>query len=145
VRVFKTGQRGQAIFGLPERRCGWPGGTRGGFLEGPEPLNKAQWVLEPNSPPVPIVACLPHGGHYYPAELAGCLAVEPAVLWSDWLTRELYDFLPSLGITTITTAYSRFVADVNRDPAGEQHGRFWSSVVSAQMPDGQPVYDRPLI
>ena len=59
-------------------------------------------------------------------ELAGDLAVSPDILWSDWLTRELYG-LPDLGITTVTTAFSRFVADVNRDPAGEQHGRFSSA------------------
>ncbi|HEY2576669.1 MAG TPA: N-formylglutamate amidohydrolase [Streptosporangiaceae bacterium] len=107
-------------------------------------MTEDRWLLEPAAPSVPIVACLPHGGLYYPAELAGCLAVEPEILWSDWLTRELYAFLPSLGITTITTPYSRFVADVNRDPAGEQHGGFWTSVVSAQLPDGQPVYNRRL-
>lgn len=52
--------------------------------------------------------------------------------------------LPELGITTISTALSRFVADVNRDPAGGQHGGFWSSVVSAQLPDGRPAYRRTL-
>lgn len=107
-------------------------------------MTQDRWLLEPASPPVPVVACLPHGGRHYPAELAGCLAVDPEMLGSDWLTRELYDFLPSLGVTTIATAYSRFVADVNRDPAGEQHGGFWTSVVSAELPDGRPVYSRKL-
>lgn len=93
---------------------------------------------------VPIVACLPHGGVDFPADLAADLAVSPDILWSDWLTRELYAFLPELGITTITTSLSRFVADVNRDPNGEQHGAFWSSVVAARLPDGQPVYRRAL-
>jgi N-formylglutamate deformylase len=103
-----------------------------------------RWVLEPAAPAVPVVACLPHGGRDYPAELTGELAVSPDVLWSDWRTRELYDFLPALGITTVATTFSRFVADVNRDPAGEQHGRFWSSVVYAQMPNGRAVYRRAL-
>jgi|SRR5579859_67150 len=107
-------------------------------------MTEDRWLLEPASPPVPVVACLPHGGRHYPAELAGPLVVDPEILRSDWLTRELYDFLPSLGVTTITTAYSRFVADVNRDPAGEQHGGFWTSVVTAQLPDGRPVYSRRL-
>lgn len=70
--------------------------------------------------------------------------MSPDVLWSDWRTGELYDFLPELGITTITTAFSRFVADVNRDPNGEQHGSFWSSVVPACMPSGEPIYRRSL-
>ena len=93
---------------------------------------------------MPVVACLPHGGVEYPAELAEPLAVSPDVLWSDWLTRELYAFLPELGITTVVTSFSRFVADVNRDPAGEQHGGFWTSVVAARMPLGRAIYRRPL-
>jgi N-formylglutamate amidohydrolase len=101
-------------------------------------------VLEPRGDAVPVVACLPHGGLHYPAQLAGELAVHPDVLWSDWLTRDLYAFLPEIGITTITTRFSRFVADVNRDPHGEQHGGFWTSVVAARMPNGRSVYKRPL-
>jgi N-formylglutamate deformylase len=103
-----------------------------------------QWVLEPAGTPVPVVACLPHGGRDFPAELAGDLVVRPDALWADWLTRELYAFLPELGITTVTTALSRFVADVNRDP-GSGHGAFWNTVVSAQQPNtGRPLYSRPL-
>lgn len=101
------------------------------------------WLLEPTAPAVPVLACLPHGGLEYPADLRDDLAVRPEILWSDWQTRELYAFLPSLGITTVSTAFSRFVADVNRDPAGG-HGGFWSSVVAARMPNGRPVYRRPL-
>jgi N-formylglutamate amidohydrolase len=80
----------------------------------------------------------------FPADLAADLAMSPDILWSDWLTRELYAFLPELGITTVTTSFSRFVADVNRDPEGEQHGAFWTSVVAARLPDGDPVYCRAL-
>lgn len=100
-------------------------------------------VLEPAGPPVPVVACLPHGGRDYPAELTGALAVGPDVLWSDWLTTELYAFLPELGVTTVTTTFSRFVADVNRDPA-TGHGSFRSTVVAARMPNGRAVYQREL-
>ncbi len=103
-----------------------------------------EWVIEPPGPAVPVVACLPHGGLDYPAELATALAVSPDILWSDWLTRELYAFLPELGITAITTAFSRFVADVNRDPSGDRHGGFWTSTVAARMPNGRSVYQRPL-
>ncbi len=101
-------------------------------------------MLEPRGGTVPVVACLPHGGLEYPAELASELAVRQDMLWSDWLTRDLYAFLPDLGITTVTTRFSRFVADVNRDPDGEQHGGFWTSVVAARMPNGRAVYRRSL-
>ena len=100
-------------------------------------------MIEPAGAPVPVVACLPHGGRDFPAELAGDLVVRPDVLWADWLTRELYAFLPELGITTVTTTLSRFVADVNRDP-GSGHGGFWTTVVSAKQPNGRPLYRREL-
>jgi N-formylglutamate amidohydrolase len=109
-----------------------------------EATQPIEWVWPPQREAVPVIACLPHGGRHMPAELTGDLALNPSHLWSDWLTRELYAFLPELGITTIVTELSRFVADVNRDPAGEQHGKFWSSVVVAQTPRGNPVYRRPL-
>jgi N-formylglutamate deformylase len=102
-----------------------------------------QWVLAPAGVPVPVVACVPHGGRDFPAELGGDLVCRPDSLWADWLTRELYAFLPELGITTVTTALSRFVADVNRDPASG-HGGFWNTVVSAQQPNGRPLYRREL-
>jgi N-formylglutamate amidohydrolase len=102
------------------------------------------WVIEPAGQAAPVVACLPHGGLTYPSELTSALAVRPEILWSDWLTRELYEFLPELGITTVATGFSRFVADVNRDPGGEQHGGFWTSVVAARMPNGRAIYHRPL-
>ena len=107
-------------------------------------VSAAGWITGPADPAVPVVACLPHGGRTYPDELTSALAVRPEVLWSDWLTRELYEFLPELGITMVATGYSRFVADVNRDPGGEQHGGFWTSAVAARMPNGRAIYSRPL-
>jgi N-formylglutamate deformylase len=105
---------------------------------------RRQWILEPACAPVPVVACLPHAGRDFPADLQHELAVRPEALWTDWLTGELYAFLPDLGITTVTTSLSRFVADVNRDPAAGQQGGFWASVVHARLPRGQPVYRRAL-
>jgi len=103
-----------------------------------------QWTIEPAAPHVPIIACLPHGGLEYPPDLAADLAMSPDELRSDLLTRELYDFLPELGITTITTNFSRFVADVNRDPGGDQHGGFRDSVVAAYLNSGRPLYRQAL-
>jgi N-formylglutamate deformylase len=123
---------------------GWYLGRRRPSIDGVgEPGETDRWVLEPTSPPAPVVACLPHGGREFPDRLAGELAVSPRILWSDWLTRELYAFLPEIGVTTVTTGFSRFVADVNRDPASG-HGGFSSSVVAARMLDGRPLYRRAL-
>jgi N-formylglutamate deformylase len=107
-------------------------------------LPSAIRLIEPDGPAAPVIACLPHGGLDYPADLGDTLAVHPATLWADWLTPELYEFLPGIGVTTIMTRLSRFVADPNRDPVGEQHGGFWTSVVPARTPDGRSVYREPL-
>jgi N-formylglutamate deformylase len=102
-------------------------------------------VLWPDVAPVPVVACVPHGGLDYPEDLAADLVVNPRVLWGDWLTRELYDFLPELGIATVTTSFSRFVADVNRNPDGVQHGPLRMSVVADSFGSaGRPIYRRRL-
>jgi N-formylglutamate deformylase len=102
-------------------------------------------VIRPTVPAVPVVACLPHGGTDYPEDLAVDLTVRPEILWSDWLTRELYDFLPGLGIVTVTTSYSRFVADVNRNPDGTQHGPLSLSVVADSVGSShRPIYRRRL-
>lgn len=102
-------------------------------------------VLEPTGAVVPVVACVPHGGRDYPRDLAQDLAFGPEVLWADWLTRELYDFLPELGITTVTTSFSRFVADVNRNPDGMRHGPLSTSVVADSFGSARrPIYRRRL-
>lgn len=102
-----------------------------------------EWVTEPSGPPVAVAACVPHDGTEYPADFRAGLAVSPDVLWSDWLTRELYDFLPGLGVTVVTTRYSRFVADVNRDPDGQRLGPLRTSLVADRLSDGRPVYRVP--
>ena len=67
----------------------------------------------------PLIVSFPHTGTEIPATLETRLV-------SPWLARKdadhwvdvLYDFAHGLGATTIRTALSRTVIDVNRDPAG---------------------------
>ena len=68
----------------------------------------------------PVVVSLPHTGTAIPAEIEAQL-VSP---WlsrkdADWWVDDLYDFAHELGITTVRTAMSRTVIDVNRDPSGQ--------------------------
>lgn len=100
-------------------------------------------LVSPDGPALPIVATIPHGGRSMPAPFDVGLSVEPTTLWADWYTTELYGFLPELGVTTIVTDLSRFVADPNRDPASG-NGDFWKTVVPANDPMGEPVRSRPL-
>ena len=68
----------------------------------------------------PVVVSFPHTGTAIPAEIEAQL-VSPwlARKDTDWWVDELYDFAPSLGITTVRTGISRTVIDVNRDPSGQ--------------------------
>ena len=100
-------------------------------------------LIVPTSPSVGIVATIPHGGRSVPPPFDTAMAVEPITLWSDWFTRELYEFLPRFGVTVVRTSLSRFVADPNRDPT-TGHGRFWNSVVPASDWEGMALYRRPL-
>jgi N-formylglutamate deformylase len=100
-------------------------------------------LLAPTGPTVGILASIPHGGRTLPSPFDGQLAVDPMSLWSDWCTRELYEFLPALGIPVVRTSLSRFVADTNRDPE-TGHGTFWTSVVPATDWEGNLLYRRPL-
>jgi N-formylglutamate amidohydrolase len=77
---------------------------------------------------VAVVASIPHGGELFPAGIVRPLGT-PGELTSDTATRELYGFLPELGVATVETALSRYVADANRDPASGAGG-FWTSVVA---------------
>src|SRR5688572_3688401 len=67
---------------------------------------------------VPILLSVPHCGTAFPDELKtqykSSLAASPDD--TDWFVHKLYDFAPSMGITIIHAAYSRWVIDLNRDP-----------------------------
>jgi N-formylglutamate deformylase len=79
---------------------------------------RAPW-LEVHRGPAPLIVAFPHTGTEIPREL------EPRLVapWlarkdADWWVHLLYDFVPSLGATTVRTAISRTFIDVNRDPSG---------------------------
>jgi N-formylglutamate amidohydrolase len=90
------------------------------------------------------VATIPHGGRAIPDAFGEKLTVPIDTLWADWYTNDLYDFLSALGITSVRTQLSRFVADPNRDP-DSGHGDFWRTVVPATDPMGEPIYGQPLL
>lgn len=100
-------------------------------------------ISRPDSNPVGVIASIPHSGRVVGPRFRRGLTADPATLWADWYTSDLYSFLPRLGIATITTEISRFVADPNRDPSSG-HGDFWRTVVPANDPMGVSIYERPL-
>src|SRR6187402_2724617 len=93
----------------------------------------------------PLVVSFPHTGIEIPAELETDLV-------SPWLARKdadywvdvLYDFAHEMGATTIRTALSRTVIDVNRDPSGASlyPGQATTGLCPVETFDGEPLYTR---
>lgn len=67
----------------------------------------------------PLIVSIPHAGTEIPREIETRL-ISPwrARMDADWHVPVLYDFAKAMGATVITTAISRTVIDVNRDPSG---------------------------
>jgi len=91
----------------------------------------------------PLVVSFPHTGTEIPEPIE-------AQLVSPWLARKdtdywvdvLYDFAHELGATTIRTALSRTVVDVNRDPSGASlyPGQVTTGLCPLETFDGEPLY-----
>lgn len=91
----------------------------------------------------PLIVSFPHTGTDLPETLAGRF-VSPwfARRDADWWVHHLYDFVHALGATTIRTAISRSVIDVNRDPSGASlyPGQNTTGLCPLTTFDGQPLY-----
>ncbi|HEY9235406.1 MAG TPA: N-formylglutamate deformylase [Phenylobacterium sp.] len=91
----------------------------------------------------PLVVSFPHTGTEIPDRVAAQL-ISPwlARKDADWWIEQLYDFAPSLGATTVRTAVSRTVIDVNRDPSGASlyPGQATTDLCPTTTFDGEPLY-----
>jgi N-formylglutamate deformylase len=91
----------------------------------------------------PLIVSFPHTGTEIPP------AIESRLI-SPWIARKdadhwvdvLYDFAHSMGATTIRTALSRTVVDVNRDPSGAPlyPGQHNTGLCPLATFDGEPLY-----
>jgi len=104
-------------------------------------------LREPSAQEVPIVVSIPHTGIYVPESISADFASAyiRSLPMTDWYLHHLYDFLPTLGITTIYATYSRFVADLNRPPDDTPlyPGRFETGVVPLKTFWGEDIYQTP--
>jgi len=67
----------------------------------------------------PLLVSVPHDSRFIPPEIAARMT--PAALRTpdtDWHVAKLYDFAASLGASVLAPTHSRYVIDLNRDPAG---------------------------
>lgn len=90
----------------------------------------------------PLVVAFPHTGTAL-ADTAGAFRSE----WiarrdADWWVDRLYDFAGGLGATTVRTAISRSVIDVNRDPSGASlyPGKATTELCPTTTFDGESLY-----
>jgi N-formylglutamate deformylase len=102
-------------------------------------------ITTPITNPVPILISVPHCGVQFPDELRDQYNQDliQAPDDTDWFVDQLYDFAPSMGITTISAVYSRWVIDLNRDPQSKPlytDGRIITALCPATTFLGEPLY-----
>jgi N-formylglutamate amidohydrolase len=87
-----------------------------------KPMNEPYFLVEPPAGArAPVILSVPHSGTEFPDELKTHfrpeLMAQPDD--TDWFVHDLYNFASELGITMIHARYSRWVIDLNRDPASQ--------------------------
>ena len=99
--------------------------------------------LEVHRGDAPLVVSFPHTGTEIPADVEAQL-VSPwlARKDADWWIHRLYGFARELGATTVRTAISRSVIDVNRDPSGASlyPGQATTELCPTTTFDGERLY-----
>lgn len=102
-------------------------------------------IIEPTQNRVPFVLSIPHNGIEFPLEIIDQYVPELAAAPddTDWFLDRIYDFAPSLGITTICPVYSRWVIDLNREPESKplyDDGRIITALCPTKSFEGEPIY-----
>lgn len=92
----------------------------------------------------PLVIAAPHVGTHLPYDIAAKLnATGRAVNETDFHVHRLYDFASGLNASTLFATHSRYVVDLNRDPAGSHlyPGRFETPMCPLSDFDRHAIYD----
>ena len=91
----------------------------------------------------PLVVDVPHAGTAVPAELATRFTPAARALPdTDWHVEKLYAFARDAGATLMAATHSRFVVDLNRDPAGVAlyAGADNTELVPTRTFDNEPIW-----
>ncbi|MGX1787858.1 N-formylglutamate deformylase [Bosea sp. NPDC055332] len=94
----------------------------------------------------PLVLSMPHPGTRLPAEVAAQLNARGKLVEdTDWHMRQLYGFAERFQPTIVEAGLSRFVIDLNRDPAGVSlyPGQATTELVPTTTFDGAPIWNTP--
>jgi formiminoglutamase len=107
-----------------------------------KPADRSDW-LSVHQGDAPLIVSFPHTGTELPPGLEQRL-VSPwlARKDADWWVDQLYAFAADLGATTVRTALSRTVIDVNRDPSGVSlyPGQATTGLCPVTTFDGEALY-----
>jgi N-formylglutamate deformylase len=91
----------------------------------------------------PFILSMPHPGTGVPPEVAAQLNERGQLVEdTDWHMRQLYSFAASFEPTIVEAQLSRFVIDLNRDPAGISlyPGQATTELVPTTTFDGAPIW-----
>jgi N-formylglutamate deformylase len=106
-------------------------------------MNAALDWLQVHRGDAPLIVSFPHTG----TDLPDALAERFVSPWlarrdADWWVHELYDFARAMGATTVRSAMSRSVIDLNRDPSGASlyPGQNTTGLCPLTTFDNQPLY-----
>lgn len=92
----------------------------------------------------PLVLSMPHPGTGLPAEVAAQLNARGKLVEdTDWHMRQLYGFAERFQPSIVEAGLSRFVIDLNRDPAGVSlyPGQATTELVPTTTFDGAPIWN----
>ncbi len=91
----------------------------------------------------PLLVSIPHDGRHLPQAIAAGMTAEARRLPdTDWHVRRLYGFAAEIGAGVLAATHSRYVVDLNRDPAGKDlyPGADNTEIVATATFDRQPIY-----
>ncbi len=91
----------------------------------------------------PVLVSIPHDGRLIPPEIGGRMTGEALrIPDTDWHVGRLYDFAGMMGASVLAARYSRYVVDLNRNPAGEAlyPGADNTEIVPSSTFDRAPIY-----
>src|SRR6202048_5231237 len=91
----------------------------------------------------PLIISAPHVGTLLPDDITARLTAPGRPLVdTDWYADRLYPFAEELGATVLRARWSRYVVDVNRDPAGVPlyPGARTTGLGPVETVEGDPLY-----
>ncbi len=89
----------------------------------------------------PVIVSIPHSGTFVPNDIRSIMLPKVVFSNTDWFLKELYTFLPDMGITVLSSNISRYVIDLNRDKSEDMKGKdFWTALVHTHNTFAKPLY-----